>query len=93
MTSGFLTSKWRVPPVYLVTGGAVIQLIGMGLTCSLPTSTVKIPPQQYAFEVVMGIGFGLTLSTILTMAPLVANEKDLRQSIMSRSFHCVVLYY
>lgn len=78
MTSGLLTSNGKVPPVYLITAGAVIQIIGMGLTCSLPTDTSTFPPQQYGFEVVMGIGFGLTLSTILTLAPLVANEKDLR---------------
>ncbi|GAM42007.1 efflux pump antibiotic resistance protein [Talaromyces pinophilus] len=77
VTSGLLTSNGKVPPVYLVTAGAVIQVVGMGLTCSLPTDTLNFPPQQYGFEIVMGIGFGLTLSTILTLAPLVADEKDL----------------
>ena len=77
-TSGLLTSNGKVPPVYLVTVGAVIQVIGMGVTCSLPTDTLNFPPQQYGFEIVMGIGFGLTLSTILTLAPLVADEKDFR---------------
>lgn len=78
MTSGLLTSSGKVPPVYLITAGAVVQIIGIGLTCSLPTDTLNFPPQQYGFEAVMGIGFGLTLSTILTLAPLVADEKNLR---------------
>lgn len=50
----------------------------MALTCSLPADTLNFPLEQYGFEIVMGIGFGLTLSTILTLAPLVADEKDLR---------------
>lgn len=79
MTSGLLTSNGKVPPVYLVTAGAVIQIIGMGLSCSLPTDASNFPLRQYGFEVVMGIGFGLTLSTILNLAPLVADENDLRQ--------------
>ncbi|EED14417.1 efflux pump antibiotic resistance protein, putative [Talaromyces stipitatus ATCC 10500] len=77
VTSGILTSNGRVPPVYVITVGEVIQLVGMGLMCSLPTNTLIFPPQQYAFEVIMGIGLGLTLSTILTLAPVVANKKDL----------------
>ncbi|QGA21607.1 hypothetical protein EYB26_009318 [Talaromyces marneffei] len=77
VASGLLTSNGKVPPVYLVMAGAVTQIIGMGLTCSLPTDTLKFPSQQYGFEAIMGIGFGLTLSTILTLAPLVADERDL----------------
>uniref|UniRef100_A0A093UWI9 Putative transporter C3H1.06c n=1 Tax=Talaromyces marneffei PM1 TaxID=1077442 RepID=A0A093UWI9_TALMA len=77
VASGLLTSNGKVPPVYLVMAGAVTQIIGMGLTCSLPTDILKFPSQQYGFEAIMGIGFGLTLSTILTLAPLVADERDL----------------
>lgn len=79
VVSGLLTSNGKVPPAYIVIVGAAIQVIGMGLVCSLPTDTLTLPPKQYAFEVVMGIGFGLTLSTILTLAPLVADPKDLCQ--------------
>lgn len=37
------------------------------------------PPQQYVFEAIMGVGFGLTLTTILTLVPLVVNSNDLRE--------------
>jgi hypothetical protein len=68
-----------VPPVYIIILGSVTQVIGIGLTCSLPTNTLTFPSQQYGFDVIMGIGFGLTLSTLLTLAQLVAHEDDRRQ--------------
>lgn len=77
--SGILTSNFNVPPAYLIVIGAILQLIGVGLTSSLPTTRFKISPQQYGYEVIMGLGFGLTLSTVLTIAPLVVKEIDLRE--------------
>ena len=78
---GVLTSNFKVPPFYLMLMGAVLQLIGVGLTSSLPTDGYEIAPQQYGYEVVMGLGFGLGLSTVLTLAPLVVAESDLRKEI------------
>lgn len=78
LSSGFLTSTWRIPPVYVIVAGAVTQVVGIGLTCSLPTDTLKFPSQQYGFEVLMGIGFGLTLSTIFTLAQIITSKADLR---------------
>lgn len=51
----------------------------------LPTLPIKgaedahVPASQYDFEAIMGIGFGSTLSTILTLAPLVVDSTDLRK--------------
>lgn len=75
--SGVLTSSFKVPPVYLIIVGAVLQVIGVGLTISLPTTGGPFPKQQYTFEVIMGLGFGLILATVLTLAQLVCNEKDI----------------
>jgi hypothetical protein len=75
--SGVLTSNFKSPPLYLILIGAVLQLVGVGLTSSLPTNTFKIASLQYIYEVIMGLGFGLGLSTILTLAPLVVKEQDL----------------
>jgi hypothetical protein len=62
----------------LILGGAVLQVIGVGLTCSLPTDASKIPVAQYGYEVLMGLGFGAGLSTLLTLARLVVDERNLR---------------
>ncbi|KAJ4419091.1 hypothetical protein N0V85_001189 [Neurospora sp. IMI 360204] len=81
--SGYLTSSRNAPPVYVILVGCVFQLIGVGLTCLLPTLPINkaggahVPASQYGFEAIMGIGFGLTVSTILTLAPLVVEPADL----------------
>ncbi|GFF74437.1 MFS general substrate transporter [Aspergillus lentulus] len=75
--SGFLTSNLRIPPFYLVLAASVLQLIGVGLSCSYPSDRTEVPPSQYGFVVIMGIGFGLGLTTILTFARAVVEEKHM----------------
>ena len=75
--SGLLTSNFKIPPFYLVLGGSVLQFVGLGLTCSLPTDSFGISPQRYGYEVIMGLGFGWSLSTLLTLAPLLVKEPEL----------------
>jgi hypothetical protein len=50
----------------------------MGLMCSLssqPTPTIEA--KQYVFEVIMGLGFGLVLTSLLTLIPLVVSKKNM----------------
>lgn len=82
--SGFLTSNLRIPPFYLVLAASVLQLIGVGLSCSYPSDQTEVPPSQYGFEVIMGIGFGLGLTTILTFARAVVEEKHMGKFSMNR---------
>lgn len=74
--SGVLTSSFKVPPVYLILLGAVLQTIGVGLTINLPPTGGTFAKEQYAYEVIMGLGFGLILATVLTLAQLVCDEND-----------------
>lgn len=76
---GVLTSKFRVPPFYLILLGAILQLIGVSLTSALSTRGTRITAREYAYEAIMGLGFGLNLSTVLTLAPLIVKERDLRK--------------
>lgn len=71
-----LTSSFKVPPVYLILLGAVLQTIGVGLTINLPPTGGTFAKAQYAYEVIMGLGFGLVLATVLTLAQLVSDKKD-----------------
>ncbi|KAH8886999.1 drug resistance transporter EmrB/QacA subfamily [Thozetella sp. PMI_491] len=74
--SAYLTTNMKVPPFYLILFSAVLQLLGVGLMCSLPTETTSVPAAQYGFEVLMGIGFGMGLTTVLTFARIVVTKKD-----------------
>lgn len=84
--SGALTSNYKVPPLYLILIGEAFQIIGVGLTCALPkTGGTSIPKEQYGYEVLMGAGFGIGLSTLLQLAKLVVDEKHLRRFFVASS--------
>ncbi|KAK0636738.1 major facilitator superfamily transporter [Bombardia bombarda] len=75
--AGFLMSKLRIPPLYLVITGGALQTIGIGLFSSLDSRNLQIPAAQYGYQVIMGFGFGFILSTIVLMVPLVVKQKDM----------------
>ncbi|KAI0430861.1 major facilitator superfamily transporter [Xylaria sp. FL1042] len=61
--SGFLISKAKVPPLYLLLIGGSLKTLGVGLFSSLDSSNLIIPSAQYG--------------TILNMVPMIVNEKDM----------------
>jgi hypothetical protein len=66
-------------------------LIGVGSSCSYPTDQTEIPPSQYGFEVIMGIKFGLGLTTILAFACAVVKERHMGKLPLNRIIshsHC-----
>lgn len=75
--SAFLTGKAKIAPFYIILVACVLQVVGLGLTCSLPTETTSVPIAQYGYEVIMGFGFGLGLTTLLTFARAVVPEANL----------------
>lgn len=70
-------SKLKVHHIYLLMMGAILQFIGVGLSSALPTTTDKMAARQYGYEAVMGVGFGLQMSTLMIPAPLIVKEADL----------------
>jgi len=83
--SGVLISKLKVPPLYLLIVGGSLQTIGVGLFSSLDSSNLQILAAQYGYQVLMGLGFGFNLSTILMMAPMVVDERDMGTPIRHTS--------
>lgn len=76
-SSGILLTKLRIPPLYVLIAGGCLQVIGVGLFSSLDSNDLGIPSAQYGYQVIMGFGFGLGLSTILLMTPMIVQPKDL----------------
>ena len=74
--SGIVTSNLGVPPVYLVLAGTVLQVIGVGLMIELPATGGEFAVEQYGYEVLMGLGFGFALATVLTLARLVVSDDE-----------------
>ncbi len=78
-----LTSTYNVPPSYLIILGSVIQVVGVGLGMAIPLVGDGVSARQYGFEAVMGVGFGLTLSTVLTLGQLVVEKADAGMSLFA----------
>lgn len=76
--SGVFITKLKIPPLYILLLGGSLQCVGVGLFSSLDSSDLHIPSAQYGYQVLMGLGFGFNLSTILIMCPMVVKDKDMR---------------
>ena len=72
---GYFTSSLKVPPFYLVVIGAILQVLGVGLMISLPSTPLQLQKQQFGFKTVMGIGFGIGLTTLLVMIQAFIDEQ------------------
>lgn len=79
--ASILLSKLRLPPLYVLLAGCSLQTLGVGLFSSLDSSNLDVPSLQYGYQVLMGCGFGLNLSTVLMMVPLVVHRRDMRKNL------------
>jgi hypothetical protein len=75
-----LLSKLKLPPLYVLLAGCSLQTLGVGLFSSLDSSKLDVPSFQYGYQVLMGCGFGLNLSTVLMMVPLVVKQRDMGEA-------------
>lgn len=75
-----LLSRLKLAPLYVLLAGCGLQTLGVGLFSSLSSSNLDVPSFQYGYQVLMGCGFGLNLSTVLMMVPLVVKQTDMGKS-------------
>ncbi|KAL6717427.1 hypothetical protein ACLMJK_005342 [Lecanora helva] len=74
--SGFLIQKLKIPPFYIFIFAAVLQTVGLALMGSLSDTEVAVPSAQYGYQVILGLGIGLSLSSVIIAAPTVIEDKD-----------------
>ncbi|KAI4116213.1 MAG: hypothetical protein LQ341_007699, partial [Variospora aurantia] len=74
--STYLVFKAKIPPFHLFLVAAVLQIIGLALMGTLSVTSSGVPPAQYGYQVILGLGIGLTLSSLLVAAPTVIEGKD-----------------
>ena len=82
LTSGYLVQKIKIPPLYIFLVAAILQIVGLALMGTLNVSDPDVPSAQYAYQVILGLGIGLTLSSLLIAAPTVIKEKDTGMSLL-----------
>lgn len=76
--AGLFMQKLKTPPLYILLAGGVFQVIGMALMVSLDkVPSAPFPAAEYGYEVLMGVGFGLSLGTVVMMSPLVFEKRDM----------------
>lgn len=67
-------SALRVPAIFLVMFGAVIQIICYSLLSTLGNS-LSIEPAMYGYEVLVGLGSGPSYQVLYLIVPLFTSEK------------------
>jgi hypothetical protein len=75
-----LTAHGRVPPIVVLFVATVLQVLGMGLLYSIPIGT-GVPAKLYGFQVLVGFGVGLSLTTLLNAMPFVVEKGDIGELI------------
>ncbi|OGM45366.1 MFS multidrug transporter [Aspergillus bombycis] len=68
--------RGRIPFVYLMLLGSVLQTVGMALFSILPQSDL-FPAAGYGYEVIAGIGIGITIGVCVLAVPYIVETQDL----------------
>jgi hypothetical protein len=63
--TGIITAKVNIAWYLLVTSNLMVA-VGVGLLSDLPTHE-SIPPIQYFYQVILGFGFGMTLTCLMAI--------------------------
>ena len=69
-----IAGRLKVPPLYLVLSGSCLQVIGFALMGTLPTS-LDMPRQIYAFQVIAGLGCGMNFTLLFVMIPFIVEKR------------------
>lgn len=73
---GILGTKKNVS-WYVLFGSSLLQIIGLALMSTLPVTGGPVQPAQYGCQVILGLGFGLALSSVVILVRLESDARDL----------------
>ncbi|KAK7926951.1 hypothetical protein PG985_003949 [Apiospora marii] len=71
---GAIVRWWNIS-WYILASSCCLQTVALGLMATLPT-TGEVARAQYGYQAMLGLGFGLTLSSFLVLARLEVSGKD-----------------
>ncbi|KAF1966753.1 MFS general substrate transporter [Bimuria novae-zelandiae CBS 107.79] len=71
-----LMGKLQIPPSFIILAGSVLQLIGAVLFSRVPSNS-DIHPDQYGYQVILGVGVGFVMCGLILLVPFVMEERDL----------------
>ena len=73
ISGNILASKLQVPPIFILLGGAVLQVLSTALMSTLP---VEPGAKIYGFEMLLSIGVGINIGTLIQFTPQLIRGKD-----------------
>lgn len=73
--SSILAGRFRLPFIYLIGLGTMIQIVGFALLSTTP-STVSPWPGQFGYSCIAGLGVGLTGGLYNFLNPLSIDKKE-----------------
>lgn len=73
--SATVAKRSKIPAIYCVMLGAILQIVGYALLAT-SGSFIAIPPAVYAYQVIAGLGCGISFQTLILNIPLVAEKRD-----------------
>lgn len=85
--ANIMGSKRRIAVIYILFLGALLQLLGLVLLSTLPT-TRELPAKAYGFETLAGVGVGVTFGILVLATPYVASPRDLGKSCRNGQIIC-----
>jgi hypothetical protein len=89
-----IIGKTKVPPIFVLFTGSVIQLVGIILFSTLPTNVTKsIPRENYGYEVLNATGIGICFGMSLVMPPFLVEKRDLDKSKSLSILYLFLLTY
>jgi MFS family permease len=75
MVGAGICKKAKLPIVYAIMLGSILQVIGFSLLSSTP-HTKEIFMGQYGYQIIAGLGTGMTTGCLLVIMPFTVEERD-----------------
>ncbi|KAI9151238.1 Efflux pump FUS6 [Paramyrothecium foliicola] len=75
MLSTSIANHFKLPGVYFIILGAILQTAGYALLSTLGDD-IELPRETYAYEVICGLGCGITYQVLYVMVPFVVHVND-----------------
>ncbi|KAJ5920989.1 hypothetical protein N7466_009315 [Penicillium verhagenii] len=74
--AGMFLAKGRVPVIPQVLFASILQILGTGLLYSVPVTT-HIPARIYGYQVLVGMGAGFSLTSLIMTVPAIVDRRVL----------------
>ncbi|KAJ5248561.1 hypothetical protein N7468_000012 [Penicillium chermesinum] len=74
--TGGLTARGRIPPIVVLLVATTLQVLGIGLLYSVPVNA-HLPARIYGYQILAGLGTGLSLTTLLNIVPFLVEGSAL----------------